>query len=198
MLSTFSGTDHFFVMYKIPYTSIAMGLLLRDTTAESHSDVSHLLNSHHVNGCPFFFFRLWSRCSIHRVTYCLRIYHQDTINALHRLIDITKIHKKSQKLCHLKSREVLLLFSVSHCLAPRSDFISSSIRLGFINVPTVAAASEECNIDTTHALFASVCMHRHCIAPQRPRNMDFSRSVTDASGVFRRSGLLSAGWMLST
>ena len=51
----------------------------------------------------------------HRVIDCFRIYHQDTINALYGLINITKIYKKSKRLCHLKSREGKLWFSVRQC-----------------------------------------------------------------------------------
>ena len=65
-------------------------------------------------------------------------------------------------------------------------------------MPTVATGSEDCTIDTAHALLASVCVQGQCVAPQRPRNVDVSRSVTDASGVFQRSDLISARSMLST
>ena len=40
-------------------------------------------------------------------------------------------------------------------------------------MPPVTSGSEDCNIDTAHALFASVNVHGHCLAPQRPRNVDF-------------------------
>ena len=59
--------------------------------------------------------------------------------------------------------------------------------------------SSTCQMLPPEAKIVTVTRHMLFLrAPQRPRNVDFSRSVTDASGVFRHSGLISAGPMWST
>ena len=84
--------------------------------------------------------------------------------------DRPRVEDRSFLLAHAASDQTTTANFSFRCActrnSTRSDFISLSIRLDFMNVPTVATGSDDCNIDTAHALLASVCVHGHCIAHQ--------------------------------